>query len=207
MGSFLPFLFSFFNQIRGNNMKKIILLMLLVILISGCVESYNPFQREFAGIKLNFRANLDEARNTPVYPNETSLRNVLLNENVEEIGLAYIPNDTVNSFYLAASYELAYKLTVINKYYFSMVKPINSIPVNSSSEVLSMASSQKPIIILLGPSETSSTLVNVSESFIEVHGKSFEEVNRTYNDLDLATDKLLLVLMENSADNVFFQFS
>lgn len=188
-------------------MKKIILLTLLVIFISGCVEPYNPFQREFAGIKLNFRANLDEARNVPVYSNETSLRDVILNENVEEIGLAYIPNDTVNSFYLAASYELAYKLTVINKYYFNKTKPIDSIPVNSSSEALFMASVQKPIIMLLGPSETNSTLVNVSESFIEVQGKSFDETNRTYNDLDLATDKLLLVLMENSADNISFQFS
>lgn len=181
--------------------------MILVIFISGCIETYNPFQKEFAGVKLNFRANLDEARNVPVYPNEIALRGVILNENVEEICLAYIPNDTINSFYLAASYELAYKLTIINKYYFNRTKLIDSIPVNSSSEALSMASIQKPMIMLLGPSETNLTIVNVSESFIEVHGKSFEEVNRTYNDLDLATDKLLLVLMERSADNVIFHFS
>jgi len=188
-------------------MKKIILLTLLIIFVSGCIETYNPYQKEFAGVKLDFRANLDEAKNVPVYPNGIALRNVILNENVERIGLAYVPNDTVNSFYLAASFELAYKLTIINNYYFNRTKLIDSIPVNSSSEAFSLASVQNPIIMLLGPSETNSTLVNVSGSFIEVHGKSFEEVNRTYTDLDLATDKLLLVLMENSADNVFFQFS
>jgi len=178
-------------------MKKIISLMILIILISCCIgEPSNPFQREFAGVKLNFRANLDEAEKVPVYPNETVLRNVLLNNYVEEIGIAYIPNETENSFYLASSYELAYKLTIINKYYFNKVKPIDSIPVNSSLEALFMSSIQKPIIMLVGPPKTNSTLVNVVGYFITVQGESFEENNRTYNDLDLATDKLLLVLMK-----------
>jgi len=191
-------------------MKKIILLMILIIFISGCIETYNPFQKEFAGIKLNFRANLDEARNVPVYPNETSLRNVILNENVEEIAIAYIPqgNESIeNSFYFADSFELAYKLTIINKYYFNRAKPIKSVPVNSILEAFSLSSSLKPVIMLVGPPHSNSTMVNVTSYFIEVHGKSFEEVNRTYTDLDLATDKLLLVLMEISADNITFQIS
>ena len=188
-------------------MKKIISLIILVILASGCVEeSSNPFQKEFAGVKLNFRANLDEAKKVPVYPNETSLRDIILNYDVEEIGIAYVPNETQNSFYLAASYELAYKLTIINRYYFNMTKHIDSIPVNSSMEALPMASSQKPVIMLLGPDQTNSTLVNATGYFITIEGKTFEEINRTYNDLDLATDKLLLVLMKSSAANIFFQF-
>jgi hypothetical protein len=191
-------------------MKKIILIIFLIILISGCVETYNPFQKEFAGIKLNFRANLDEAKTVPVYPNEMSLRNVILNESVEEISIAYIPhgNESIeNSFYFADSFELAYKLTIINKYYFGVVKPINSVPVNSILEAYSLSSSSKPVIMLIGPPHSNSTMVNVTNYFIEVQGKSFEEVNRTYTDLDLATDKLLLVLMEVSADNKIFQIS
>lgn len=181
-------------------MKKMFLIstLVLIVLIAGCAETpQDPFQRTFGGVDLHFRANLNEAENVPVYPNETALRSVLLNKNVEEIGIAYIPNDTENSYYLAASYELAYKLTIINRYYFNETKTIDSIPVNSSLEALSMASFQKPIIMLMGPPETNQTLVNVVGYLITVQGNSFEEseLNRTYNELDLATDKLLLVLM------------
>lgn len=181
-------------------MKKSILMvgLILIILIAGCIETQDPFQKTFGGVDLHFRANLVEAEKVPVYPNETVLRGILLNKNVEEIGIAYISNETENSYYLVASYELAYKLTIINKYYFNRTKSIDSIPVNSSLEALSMASFQKPIIMLVGPSETNQTLVNVVSYLITVQGKSFEEdkLNRTYNDLDLATDKLLLVLMK-----------
>jgi hypothetical protein len=178
-------------------MKKLLIIMLATVLIAGCIgEPYNPYQREFGGVKLNFRANLDQAANVPVYPNETALRNAILNNGVQEIGVAYIPSDQENAFYLAASYELAYKLTIINRYYFNVTKPITSIPVNSTMDALAMATSQKPIIMLVGESKTNSTLVNVVGYFVTVQGASFEEVNRTYNDLDLATDKLLLVMMK-----------
>ena len=178
-------------------MKKLILLIILIIFISCCTgTSNNPYQKEFAGLKLNFRANLDEAEKIPVYPNETTLRDVILNNNVEEIGIAFIPNESENSYYLAASYELAYKLTVINKYYFNRVKPIDSIPVNSSLEALAISTPQKPMIMLIGPSKTNSTLVNVVGYFITAQGRSFEEIDKSYNDLDLSVDKILLVLMK-----------
>ena len=183
-------------------MKIIFLLIILIILFSGCVEnSYNPYEKEFAGINLRFRANLDEARKVPVYPNETTLAAVLLDKDVEEIGIAYIPNDSQNSYYLADSYELAYKLTIINKYYFNKTKPLSSIPLNSSLEALTIATKQKPVIMLMGPSQTNSTIVNVAGYFITVQGKSLEEINTNYTDLDLATDKLLLVLMELETQN------
>jgi hypothetical protein len=178
-------------------MKKIIFALALTIMIAGCVqETYDPTVMDFAGMTIHFRANLDEARHVQVYPNETSLKYTLLNNEVEGIGIAYIPSATENSFFLAASVELAYKLTVVNKYYFNITKSIESIPVNSSLEALSMASSRRPVIMLMGPSQTNQTIVNAAGSFITVQGNSFDESNRTYNDLDLATDKLLLVLMK-----------
>jgi len=182
-------------------MKKVILIIILMIFIAGCIEKpHNPYQKEFAGILLNFRANLDEAENISIHPDEKTLRDVLLNSNLEEIGIAYIDNETENAFYLAASYELAYKLTIINKYYFNKVKFIDSIPINSTSDAFDMAKEEKPIILLLGPSKTNSTGV---ETFSNGHviiakGKSFAEVNRTYTDLDLAVDKILLVLMKEN---------
>jgi hypothetical protein len=194
-------------------MKNSILLAIIVLVVLGLlfreqiigifttstppVEELTPFQKKFAGLTLNFRANLDEAEKVPVYPNETVLRDVILNNNVEEIGIAFIPNETENSYYLAASYDLAYKITVVNKYYFNTVKSIDSIPVNSSLEALFLATSKRPIIMLVGPSKTNSTIVNVAGYFITAQGKSFEEESeKSYNDLDLAVGKILLVLMK-----------
>lgn len=194
-------------------MKNSILLAIIVLTVLGIlfreqitgmfttltppVEKLTPFQKEFAGLTLNFRANLNEAEKVPVYPNETVLRDVILNNNVEEIGIAFIPNETENAYYLAASYDLAYKITVVNKYYFNTVKSINSIPVNSSLEALFLATSKRPIIMLVGPSKTNSTLVNVAGYFITAQGKSFEEESeKSYNDLDLAVGKIILVLMK-----------
>jgi hypothetical protein len=177
-------------------MKKLIIAIVAVVLVSGCIgETLTPYQRNFAGVKLTFRGNLDEAVKVPVYPNRTFLKDTLVNNNVQGIGIAYIPKDGENGFYAVTSYELTYKLTIINKYYFNESKPIRSIPVNSSIEAFSMASPQMPIIMLIGPENTNETMVNVAGSFITVQAKSFEEVNVSYTDLDLAADKLLLVLM------------
>ena len=177
-------------------MKKLFGLIILVVLISGCLFQ-DPYRREFAGVTLNFRANLNKADKIPIYPNEKALRDVLLNDLAERIGIAYIPNEFENSFYLAASYELAYKLTIINKYYFQYAKPIVSIPLNSSADAFDISNEKMPIIVLLGPSRTNITSVSVKDYVIIAGGKDFSEVNRTYTDLDLAVDKILLVIMKS----------
>jgi len=177
-------------------MKKLFGLIILTILISGCLFR-DPYKREFAGVTLNFRANLNEAEKIPLYPSEKTLRDVLLSDSIEEIGIAYIPNESENSFYLAASYELAYKLTIINKYYFQHPKPIVSIALNSTEEVFDLSSVERAMIILLGPSKTDATAVTIRSTVVFAEGKDFSEVNRTYTDLDLAVDKILLVLMKS----------
>ncbi len=175
-------------------MKKMIASLILIILVSLCIST-NPFQREFAGVTLHFRANLNEAKNVPVYPNEESLKNTLLNPDVSRIKIAYIPNETENPYYLADAYELAYKLTIINEYYFQKVKPIITLPLNKTTQAFDFASYDEPVILLLGPSQTNLTAVTVRGYVIFVEGKSFLEINRTYTDLDLSVDKVLLVLM------------
>ena len=66
-------------------------------------------------------------------------------------------------------------------------------PINSTDEISPNA--QEPVILLLGPSRANKTAVTVDNYLITVEGKSFQETNRTYTDLDLAVDKLILVLM------------
>lgn len=177
-------------------MKKLIIVGLIaIVLLSGCVGKPKT-QLDFAGQTLNFRADLDEARNIVVYPNETMLRDILLGPHTVATYIAYYPNDAENSYYLAAAYELAYKLTIINKYYWGSPIRIETLALNSSDELF--ATEEEPVILLLGPSKTNETSIKIDNYLITASGKDFSEVDRTYTDLDLAADKILLVLMEQN---------
>lgn len=175
----------------------IIGIIFTIILISGCAQK-NPYQAEFAGQTLNFRADLSEAAKTKVYPNEQALQNVLSNPNIEKIKIAFIPQQEENGVYGVVSYELAYKLTIINKHYYQQVLPIESLAVNSTNDL--MVTEGEPVILLLGPKTgAKQTAVSVFGSMIILEGKDFSEEQRSYTDLDLAADKLLLVLMDIKA--------
>jgi len=192
------FLFLLFFTIIGINMKKLLILIFAVILVAGCTngnfQQMDPHTAKFAGVTLHFRADLYEADKVEVYPDEQTLRDVLLNPNIKTVWLAYIPNESENSFYLAASYELAYKLTIIYKGYWETTKPIDSIYVNSIEEITALETD--PFILLLGPSSSNETKIEIDGYLIKCYGKDFSEIDRTYTDLDLCVDKLLLVLMK-----------
>lgn len=175
--------------------KTIFLLAVLIVAaVSGCTQK-NPYQAEFAGQLLNFRADLTEAAKTKVYPNEQALRSVLFSPNIEKITIAFIPQEDENGVYGVVSYELAYKLTIINKYYYQQILPIESLAVNRTEDL--NPTEKEPIILLLGPKTgAKQTAVSIFGSLIILEGKDFSEIDRQYTDLDLAADKLLLVLMD-----------
>lgn len=176
-------------------MKKILLLgVIVVILVSGCVQQ-NPYKKNFAGTELNFRANLLEAENIPVYPNEQAIKNVLLNPKINKVKIAFVPNEDENGFYAVAGFELAYKLTEVYKYYFREVLPFETLQINSTQEA--SASESEPIIVMLGPNTgANKTAVTVQGSLVVAEGKDFSEIGRRYTDLDLAVDKILLIMMK-----------
>ena len=68
-----------------------------------------------------------------------------------------------------------------------------SLPINSTDELV--PTSIEPIILLLGPSHTNNTLVSVKDNLITLEGSNFTEIGRKYTDLDLAVDKMLLVIL------------
>jgi hypothetical protein len=174
-------------------MKKIIPIIFIILLVSGCIA--NNYKRTYAGQEFNFRADLREAEKIAVNPDEESLRKILLSPNINEIKLAYIPNDTENSFYLADIFEIAYKMSIIYRYKFGEQVPMNSFPINSTEDAKYLSNSASPVILFLGPSHANETSVTVDGNLIIIQGRSFDETNRKYTDLDLSTDKLILVLM------------
>lgn len=181
-------------------MRKIILIILLVsiVLISGCASSNND-QKNYANQTLIFRSDLLKADQVNVYPDEDAIKNVLFNESVKRVRIAYIPNDTENIYYLVDTFEIGNaakgKLTMIYDYKFNKTVEMQSFPVNTTDEAKAFSSPLGPIILLLGPSHANETSITVNESLIIIQGKSFDETNRKYTDLDLAVDKMLLVLM------------
>lgn len=178
---------------------------------------YKPFSKEFAGQTLKFRGNLLEADKVPVYPNETAIKDVLLGPNIRRINIAYVANDSENAFYLVSSFEFAFKTVIVYKYYFqgagdvivnqtedpketclhfteaNRTLCIQSVALNNKNGIIT--NDYEATVLLLGPSQTNETSINVQGNLITASGKSFEENGRTYTDLDLAVDKILLVLM------------
>jgi len=66
--------------------------------------------------------------------------------------------------------------------------------------VFDIAKQEKPVILLLGESQTNLTSVKVfSGNYVIIaYGGNFTENGRSYTDLDLAVDKILLVLMSST---------
>lgn len=208
-----------------KNLLKIFIILVAVIFAIVFLISVNlipinqgPFKDAYslyyAGDTRHFRANLFEANNTAVYPDEDAIKNILLNSNVYKIDIAYIPNDTENANYLASSFEITNKLALVYRAYFNEQPSIfkdddgsscmlffqekktrcfKSLPINSTDELV--PTDVEPVILLLGPSRTNQTDVTVTGNLIILEGKDFSQVNRNYNDLDLAVDKMLLVMM------------
>jgi len=200
--------------------------MLIVILTLGCLapRERTPYEKYYAGDIRHFRANLKEAEKILVYPDELTLKNIFLDPEVKKIYISFIPNETENSFYFASTFEITNKLTIIFRYNFQgenyidiystedgstclvfysreigdvlMEKCFKSLPLNSTSDAFQIAKRTEPVILLLGPSQTNSTMVSIRDYVITAEGRDFSEVDRTYTDLDLSVDKILLVLMD-----------
>jgi len=181
---------------------------------SSSVYLKDPYTLYYEGDARHFRANLIEANKTTVYPNEDAIKNVLLGPDVYKVYIAYISNETENGYFLASSFEITIKMGLVYRHYFTgnvqvykdldgssclvfteekKTRCFKSLPINSTDELV--PTNVEPIILLLGSAHANQTAVTVKNNLIIVEGKNFTQIGRNYNDLDLAVDKLLLVLM------------
>lgn len=202
-------------------MKKIILAItiMLIVFIAACLgktsdENDNVYSEEYR-----------VAKDLLVYPNEGTLRFLLLDQKVEKVYIAYIPNETENKHYFASIIELTLKLSLIYKDNFQgergvdtykpdedtsclvfysrkvpnvfVEKCFSAIQINSTSEASEIATKETPVILLLGPSQSNETVIDIKEYVVMAKGADFSEVNRTYTDLDLSVAKIILTLAES----------
>ncbi len=183
-------------------------IVFVVFTVGISTPQKSPYEREFGGTTLHFRSNLDEAAKVPVYPSEKALNDTLINDSIRWLNtakyrIAYIDNATEDPVYYAAAISLASHLTTINTLYYPSEdrKTVDLYPVKSVDEAYNSTYFKIPIFLLLGPSHANETSVTVRGdlSLIIIQGKDFSKTDRTYTDLELAADKLILVLMGNNA--------
>jgi len=173
--------------------KTVAVIAVMVVLVSACVGQTNPYQAEIGGQKITFRANLDKARDVPVYPDADALKSLLLSHDVGKISIAYLPENESNGFYTVTGYELSYKMIAIQNAVFGDFPKVEGLSLNNTDEAYGMASTIAPVILMKAGSDR--TAVTVDGDVVIVEGKDMTEVGRDYTDLDLAADKLLLVLL------------
>ncbi|MBU5575206.1 MAG: hypothetical protein KQA40_01945 [Candidatus Aenigmarchaeota archaeon] len=181
-------------------MKKILILfIIIVIFIGGCVNnSEDRFHKYLDNNKLTFRSDLKEAEKIPIFINETSCKYFLYPEiQYTYINIAFIPNETENSFYAVTGSEIG-KYVIIYRYFYNFTPEIKVVQVNSSKEAANLVDSENIVILLLGPSQTNRTGVSFYNNFVIIEGKDLSETNRTWTDLDLAFDKFLLCVLEEA---------
>jgi len=191
------------GMIHMRTRKIIILAILVIMLTSACIgqAKSSPYKLGFSGTTLTFRANLEEAAKTPVNDIK-GLRDLFLDPNVEGVQLAYVPNQsaaprggTITGFYLVDGYELAYKLTAIYGTYFGEAVPVTTLTLNSTGEALNFATKETPVILMQAGQGPTEVRLSSDDSIVYVSGADMTQDGRDYTDLDLAVDKLLLVLM------------
>jgi hypothetical protein len=203
---------------KNSTMASLVVLFFIVIAIVYFLSipqiDSDPYSIYYDGDNRRFRANLFEANNTPVYPSGESIKDLLLSPDVYKIQISYIPSEKENAYYLAMTYEITSKLSLVYRHYFTgqvqtfkdedgsscllfyddmQTRCFRSVALNSTQEMVPTA--VEPAIFLSGPSHANETSVLVEDNVIILSGRSFDESNRTYTDLDLSVGKMLLVLM------------
>ncbi len=205
-------------------MRKIFLLA-AVILISACISGGAVYSIKFAGTDVNFRADLTKAEKVLLEPGPEEVRKVFFENPVELVRIAFVPSEENNGFYSVAGFELQYKTVLAYKQFIFTDNAIfqkelgkdcvyfekrfsgavatqrricfEVLILNETSEAFSLANESAPIILMEAGAE--GTKVSVENNVVRIMGKDMSQNNRKYTDLDLAADKFLLVLLNESA--------
>ncbi len=207
-------------------MRKIILLLLVAVIFSaGCITGKAVYSIKFAGTDVNFRADLTQAEKISLEPGPEAVRQTFFKNPVESVRIAFVGDDENSGFYGVAGFELQYKTVLAYKQFIFTDKAIaqtedgaqciyfekvfvggigtqrricfGSIVLNSTEEAFALANESAPIILM--EAGTEETKVSVENNVVRIMGKDMTQQGRKYTDLDLAADKFLLVLLNESA--------
>jgi hypothetical protein len=174
-----------------NTRNVLILTIILTVLVAGCISQLAPTQMMFAGKIVNFRADLREAKLVET-SNPVQLKQAFF-QAVDNVYISFISNDNENGFYAVTGFELSYKILSFRNFY-GLNWNVTAMPINSTDEI---PQDNNLYVVMLGPSLANETSVSLEENIIYVNGKDFYPEGKKYTELDLAADKLLLILLED----------
>ena len=183
-------------------MKKLIFAFIILVFISGCVGEektrIDDFHAYLDKNLLTFRANLTLARDVEINFSGGTCKEMLYPEMFyKTIYIAFIPNETENAFYAVTGSEIG-KYVIMYRYFYDVAPEIKPVSVNSPKEAANMVSEKDFVILMLGPSHTNRTGVTLYKNFVVIEGRSLDETNRTWTDLDLAFDRFLLCILDEA---------
>jgi hypothetical protein len=141
------------------------------------------------GIPMVFRADLRKASNVSIYPDASTVYNIIWNENTKNITIAFV-NSSDNGLVATDAFEIAYKLGMIFKVY-NMTTNFTANVISSYDNIT--ANESYPVIVLIPPSMTNNTSVLAANNVIYIQGNTTEE-------FDLATIKFLMSVLDIKVD-------
>lgn len=171
---------------------------LAVILVGLCVAIYPylplpVYSVNYHGTTLNFRVNLKEAKNTPVYPDELAVQREIMNQFVENITIVFKPGSgQENAHYAIETFEVVNKLATVFLKAGYMPK-FNVVNVTSYDNLSGKI--QNPMIALVHPVYSNETSVRLVNHTIYISGKNATSEKEQLRNFDLATVKFIMVAL------------
>jgi len=139
----------------------------------------------YFGVPMKFREDIRLARDIAVYPNETYLKSIFRNKNIERITIGILNYTNETNVIGVEAVEITFKLST----FYSLVPmkvTIKGKEIGSLYEIEGNATN--PLIIIIPPSIANETSVRVENYTVFISGKSLKE-------LDLATIKFITIVL------------
>jgi hypothetical protein len=180
-----------------------LVLFTLIILLAIAVYPYLPlpvYSANYYGTIMNFRVNLKDAENVPVYPNEQVAGEEIMNQLVENITIAFKPGTgEENAHYALETSEIVYKLAIAFQKRFGYMPKVNVINVTSYDNLPGKI--QNPIIALIHPVYSNETSVRLDGHVFFIAGKNSTSTKEQLKNFDLATVKFLMTALGLKLNN------
>lgn len=169
------------------SIKHLSYLIVFIVLIAA-VAGYSYYKSkpkeitryDFYGTDLQFRGDLRAAENVSVYPDSQTILNKVWNPNITKINITYVltpePSED-NSLIALNAFEIRYKLDVAyNNPRFNWMNSFASADLKSLDDVVQFNDTLS--IVLVSPSFTNETVVEVDGNVVYIKGNTPENFDR-----------------------------
>lgn len=180
--------------------KNIVIFTAVLVIMAGSIFYYMFFAPkpiktwDYRGIPLTFRVDLRKADKVPVYPGETQVYLDTMHPLVKNVTIAFKDaGEGEYGYYATEAFEITYKMKLAYIYLVGSEEGSTSKAPNFNVEAVRQyaylpGKIQNPIIALVHPIYANETAVRNEGHVTYISG-------RTYEELDLATAKFLMVVL------------